>query len=99
MFTQQLKIYSYTSLNPIHKHNKTVRIIEREREREKTLTGSVSTLTEGPMAPSLDRSWRSLEGQLDLRVVISPQLHTEPPPKNYKKNHNYNNNNNNNNNN
>lgn len=36
--------------------------------------GSESSLTEGPMEPSLDRSWRSLECQLDLRLVISPQL-------------------------
>jgi len=38
------------------------------------LTGSESSLTEGPMEPSLDRSWRSLEGQLDLTLVIPPQF-------------------------
>jgi hypothetical protein len=31
-------------------------------------------LIEGAMAPSLDRSCRSLEGQFDLRVVIPPKL-------------------------
>jgi hypothetical protein len=41
---------------------------------DNTLTGSEFSFIEGPMAPSLDRSCRSLEGQFDLRVVISPKL-------------------------
>lgn len=43
--------------------------MEREGVMEE-LTVSESSLTEGPMAPSPDRSCRNLDGKLDLRVAI-----------------------------
>lgn len=64
--------FNQLNINPIKPYSRTSR--HKKQVRENTLTGSESSLIEGPMAPSLDRSCRNLEGQFDLRVVISHKL-------------------------
>jgi len=43
------------ALNPINEYHK-IKIRKKGKRKNKTLTGSESSLIEGPIAPSLDRS-------------------------------------------
>lgn len=43
----------------------------KKKEYKRVHTGSESSLIDGPIAPSLERSCRNLDGKLDLKVVIS----------------------------